>query len=61
MNGRYEATERAIEAIENGIFAEEIVPVEVPQRKGEPIIVRHDEAPRKNTSIEKLAKSTSCF
>ncbi|MEP6020522.1 MAG: 3-oxoadipyl-CoA thiolase [Paracoccaceae bacterium] len=38
-----------------GVFAEEIVPVEIPQRKGDPIIVDADEHPRPGTSMEKLA------
>ncbi|MBO8175937.1 acetyl-CoA C-acetyltransferase [Aeribacillus pallidus] len=53
--------ERAIQAIEAGKLSEEIVPVEVPQRKGEPLIVNQDEAPRKDTSIEKLAKLKPVF
>jgi acetyl-CoA C-acetyltransferase len=50
----YRSHQRAIEAIESGKFAEEIVPVEVPQRKGNPLVVQHDEAPRKDTSLDKL-------
>ncbi|MEH7251155.1 acetyl-CoA C-acetyltransferase [Neobacillus niacini] len=53
--------QRAIAAIENGIFAEEIVPVTVPQRKGAPVVVEHDESPRKDTSIERLAKLAPVF
>lgn len=53
--------ERAVSAIENGIFAEEIVPVTVKQRKGAPVIVEHDEAPRKDTSLERLAKLSPVF
>ncbi|MFC0272435.1 acetyl-CoA C-acetyltransferase [Metabacillus herbersteinensis] len=52
---------RAVEAIEQGKFSEEIVPVSVPQRKGDPIVVEHDEAPRKDTSIERLSKLGSVF
>lgn len=51
----------AISAIESGKLAEEIVPVEVPQRKGEPIIVSEDEAPRRDTSVELLAKLSPAF
>ncbi|WNB92270.1 acetyl-CoA C-acetyltransferase [Bacillus sp. NEB1478] len=51
----------ANKAIENGIFAEEIVPVEVPQRKGDPILVSRDESPRKDTSVESLAKLRPVF
>jgi len=53
--------ERTIAAMESGKLAEEIVPVAVPQRKGEPIVISEDESPRKDTSIEKLAKLRSAF
>ncbi|RLQ93475.1 acetyl-CoA C-acetyltransferase [Falsibacillus albus] len=53
--------QRAVKAMEEGVFAEEIVPVSIPQRKGDPIVVSQDEAPRKDTSIEKLAKLSSVF
>lgn len=53
--------ERTVAAMESGKLAEEIVPVEVPQRKGEPIIIAEDESPRKDTSLEKLAKLRSAF
>lgn len=51
----------ANKAIESGKFAEEIVPIEVPQRKGNPVVVADDESPRKDTSIERLAKLGSAF
>lgn len=53
--------QRAIEAQSNGIFAEEIVPVAIPQRKGEPIVVDTDEQPRADTSLEQLAKLRPAF
>ncbi len=53
--------ERALAAIDAGKFAEEIVAVEVPQRKGEPVLVEKDESPRKDTSIKVLAKLRSAF
>ncbi|MBY0145281.1 acetyl-CoA C-acetyltransferase [Neobacillus niacini] len=53
--------ERAIAAIESGLFAEEIVPVNVPQRKGAPVVVQHDESPRKDTSIDRLSKLAPVF
>ncbi len=52
---------RAIAATESGKLLEEIVPVEVPQRKGEPVTVSVDEAPRKDTSLEKLAQLKPAF
>ncbi|WP_223701565.1 acetyl-CoA C-acetyltransferase [Sutcliffiella deserti] len=57
----FRSHQRAVEAMEKGIFAEEIVPVEVPQRKGEPVIVSKDESPRKDTSIEKLSSLRPAF
>ena len=53
--------ERAVKAMDEGIFAEEIVPVEVPQRKGDPLVVEHDEAPRKGTTPEQLSKLKPVF
>jgi 3-oxoadipyl-CoA thiolase len=47
--------DRAASAQENGRFAAEIVPVSIPQRKGEAILVNRDEHPRK-TSVEALAR-----
>ena len=53
--------ERALRAIEKGYFAEEIVPVEIPQRKGDPLLFEIDEAPRASTSLEALAKLKPAF
>ncbi|TYS69609.1 acetyl-CoA C-acetyltransferase [Sutcliffiella horikoshii] len=57
----FRSHQRAIEATEKGIFDAEIVPVPVPQRKGDPIVVSKDESPRKDTSIEKLASLRPAF
>ncbi|TFJ93390.1 acetyl-CoA C-acetyltransferase [Lentibacillus salicampi] len=57
----YRSHQRAVEAIEDGKFAEEIVSLEVPQRKGDPIVVDTDEAPRKDTSLDVLAKLRPAF
>ncbi|WP_147535015.1 acetyl-CoA C-acetyltransferase [Bacillus marasmi] len=57
----YRSHVRALEAIDSGRFAEEIVTVEVPQKKGEPVLVEHDECPRRDTSLEKLAKLGPAF
>ncbi len=50
-----ESNRRAIEATRKGFFKNEIIPVEVPQRKGDPIVIEADEGP-KETTMEKLAK-----
>lgn len=52
---------RAVAAIENGTIAKEIVPIAVPQKKGAPMIVDKDEAPRKDTTKEALAKLQPAF
>ncbi len=52
---------KAIAAIDAGRFKEEIVPVEVPQRKGPPIIFDTDECPRRDTSMEALARLKPAF
>ena len=51
-----ESNKRAVDAIDSGRFAEEIVPVTIPQRKGDPIIVDTDERPRRDSSMEALGK-----
>jgi len=53
--------ERAATAIKDGKFAEEIVPVPVPQRKGEPILVDTDEGVRPGTTLESLAALRPAF
>lgn len=57
----YRSHKRALEAIEKGKFEDEITPVEVPQRRGEPVVVDTDEAPRKDTTIEVLGKLRPAF
>ena len=53
--------QRAIAAIDAGRFAEEIIPVELPQRRGGPLTVDTDERPRRDTSMEVLAKLKPTF
>lgn len=52
----YNSQIRAEKAIKDGRFKEEIVPVEIPQRKGDPIVVDTDEYPKFGTTMETLAK-----
>ena len=52
---------RAVNAIEEGKFADEIVPVEIPQRKGDPIIFDTDEYPKKGSTQEKLSTLRPAF
>ncbi|HEY4227045.1 MAG TPA: acetyl-CoA C-acyltransferase [Candidatus Limnocylindrales bacterium] len=53
--------QRAIAAIEGGIFNDQLVPVEVPQKKGDPIVVNRDEHPRADTSLEALGRLRPAF
>src|SRR5512135_466590 len=53
--------QRAIAAMDSGNFAEEILPVPVPQRKGEPVQVKIDERPRRDTSMESLSRLKPAF
>jgi acetyl-CoA C-acetyltransferase len=53
--------QKAARAWERGVFAEEVVPVEVPQRKGPPVLVEKDEHIRPDTTVEKLAGLRPAF
>lgn len=53
--------QKAEAAIKSGRFKDEIVPVEIPQRRGEPIIFDTDEFPRFGTTVEALAKLKPAF
>jgi 3-oxoadipyl-CoA thiolase len=55
------SNQRAIAAIDSGKFAEEIVPVTIPQRKGDPVVFDTDERPRRDTSMEALARLRPAF
>lgn len=53
--------QKAIAAIDSGKFSEEIVPVPIPRRKGEPVIFDTDETPRRDTTLEKLSKLPTVY
>jgi acetyl-CoA C-acetyltransferase len=53
--------QKAVAAQDRGDFADEIIPVSIPQRKGDPIVVAKDEGPRKDTTLEGLAKLKPAF
>ncbi|AUU50013.1 acetyl-CoA C-acetyltransferase [Staphylococcus aureus] len=53
--------QKAVRAQQNGGFDSEIVPVSIPQRKGEPIVVSKDEGVRENVSVEKLSRLRPAF
>ena len=56
-----ESHRRAVAARDAGRFDAEIAPVEVPQRKGDPVLVERDEPPRPDSSLEKLARLKPAF
>ena len=53
--------QRAAEAWKNGLFDDEVVPVEIPQRKGDPVVVSQDEGVRGDTTAESLGKLRPAF
>lgn len=53
--------QRAEEAQKSGRFTDEIVPVVIPQRKGDPIVIDTDEYPRHGSTVEKMAKLKPAF
>lgn len=57
----YESQKKAEAAITSGRFVDEIVPVEIPQKKKDPIIFKQDEYPRFGTTLEALAKLPPAF
>jgi acetyl-CoA C-acetyltransferase len=57
----YESQQKAISAMDAGKFDEEIVPIEVPGRKGQVTLVEKDESPRRDTSFEKLTTLKPAF
>jgi acetyl-CoA C-acetyltransferase len=52
---------KALSAMKEGRFDQEIVPVEIPQKKGPPLVIKTDEGPREDTSLEALAKLKPAF
>ena len=56
----FTSQQRALAAIKSGTFMEEMAPIEIPQRKGDPIVVDRDEHPREVT-MEKLAELQPAF
>jgi acetyl-CoA C-acetyltransferase len=53
--------QKAAQAWKNGLFDDEVVPVEIPQRKGDPIVVSQDEGVRGDTTAESLGKLRPAF
>ena len=56
-----ESHQKAVRARKSCFFEAQILPIEVPQKKGEPIVIRYDESPREDTTLEALAKLKPAF
>ena len=56
-----ESHNRAVKAQEKGHFTDEIVPIIIPKKKGDPLVISSDEQPRKEANIESLAKLSPAF
>jgi acetyl-CoA C-acetyltransferase len=56
-----ESHQKAVRARKSCFLEAQILPIEVPQKKGEPIIIKYDESPREDTSMEALAKLKPAF
>lgn len=57
----YESHRKSVHARKSGLFDSQIILIEVPQKKGDPLIVKHDESPREDTTVEALAKLKPAF
>ena len=57
----FESHQKAIRARKSCFFEGQILPIEVPQKKGDPIVIRYDESPREDASLEALAKLKPAF
>lgn len=57
----FESHQKAIRARKSCFFEAQILPIEVPQKKGDPVLVKYDESPREDTSMEVLAKLKPAF
>jgi acetyl-CoA C-acetyltransferase len=56
-----ESHQKAVRARKSCFFEAQILPIEVPQKKGDPVVIKYDESPREDTSMEALAKLKPAF
>lgn len=56
-----ESHQRAVKAQEEGHFTDEIVPIIIPKKKGDPLVIASDEQPRKDANLESLSKLSPAF
>lgn len=56
-----ESHQRAVRAGKSCFIESQILPIEIPQKKGDPVVIRHDESPREDASLEALGKLRPAF
>jgi acetyl-CoA C-acetyltransferase len=56
-----ESHQRAVRARKSCYIESQILPIEIPQKKGEPVIIKHDESPREDSTLEALGKLRPAF
>jgi acetyl-CoA C-acetyltransferase len=56
-----ESHQKAVRARKSCFFESQILPIEVPEKKGDPVVIKYDESPREDTSLEALAKLKPAF
>ena len=56
-----ESHQRAVRARKSCYIESQILPIEIPQKKGEPVVIKHDESPREDSSLEALGKLRPAF
>jgi len=56
-----ESHQKAVRARQSCFFEAQILPIEVPQKRGDPLVIQYDESPREDTSLEALAKLKPAF
>ncbi|HMD31473.1 MAG TPA: acetyl-CoA C-acetyltransferase [Candidatus Acidoferrales bacterium] len=56
-----ESHRKAVNALKSCFFESQILPIEIPQKKGEPVVIRKDESPREDSTMESLSKLKPAF
>ncbi len=57
----FESHQKAVRARKSCFFESQILPIEIPQKKGDPLVIKYDESPREDTTMEALAKLKPAF
>jgi acetyl-CoA C-acetyltransferase len=57
----FESHQKAVRARKSCFFESQILPMEIPQKKGDPLVIKYDESPREDTTMEALAKLKPAF